>query len=479
LLRRNEPSGPIPPRIITGPRRRQEPAHLKFNVDLRRQMEILRVVGLLLALAAPLWVSGLFFTFEDFDYILPMFIIPIFLLPVVLGLMKVTNNDPVLRFIMSVGLAAKLAACSVFMYMAIYVYNQSADAFHFAEQAEFLARGFTSFGQAPVLYPFWSTNFIIMLISWVYIVVGVAPQAVMVLFALMGYWGQYFLYKAFRTAFPDQEPYTFAMLVFLLPSVVFWTSPAGKDAIIFLGVGLTAYGFALMNHLGGARGYLILAAGLGVCMLVRPHIALLLALSVIIPFVFGEHLTGTSGMILKVVSLPVFAYALFYLASQASTFLSVSDFSQTRELAERVGEANAIGGSSFGTGSIVVRLLLAPFLIFRPLPWEVRNLQSGIASIEATALAFYCYRKRHNFRAALSIWRKNSFVAFVACYSFGFIVVFSAAMTNLGLLARQRIMMVPVALMIFAANIPRTEKAPAFRSARMRRRAQPVRPHAV
>ena len=420
-------------------------------------MQILKVVGMLLALSCPLWLSGLVFVYEGYDYALPLFIIPIFLLPVALAVLKVSDNDPILRMIMFVALAAKMAATAAFMYMAFHIYNTAADALHFSEMGAELARGFTSFGNAPVLYPFWSTNFIIMLISWVYIAVGVAPPAAMVIFAVIGYWGQFFLYRAFRIAFPDQEPYTFAMMVFLLPSIVFWSAPAGKDAIILLGVGLTSYGFALMNRQGGTKGYLLVAAGLGVCMLVRPHIALLLALSVIIPFVFGEHLTGTSGLILKIVSLPVFAYALFYLASQASSFLSVNDFSQTRQLAERVGQANATG-SSFGTGSLAARLLLGPFLIFRPFPWEASNVQSAIASLEATALLLYCYRKRQNFMSAMRLLRKDSFVTFIACYSFGFIVVFSAAMTNLGLLARQRIMMVPIALMIFAVTFPRIVK---------------------
>jgi hypothetical protein len=458
LLRRREPSAPLPPRVIPVACRRISD-HEKYGVDLRNQMQVLKIVGMFLALSAPAWIIALLFTYEGYDYILPLMTIPILLLPVVMLVSKTSSNDSFLRMIMFVALGAKLAACGGFMYLAFNVYNGSADSLHFGQMAETLARGFTSFDQAPVLYPFWSTNFVIMLISWVYIAFGVSFQTVTVLFAMIGYAGQFFLYRAFRTAFPDQEPYTFAMMVFLLPSIVFWSAPAGKDAIILLGVGLTSYGFALLNKHGGARGYLIVAAGLGVCMLVRPHIALLLALSLVIPYVFGEHLTGTSGMILKVATLPVFAYALFYLASQASTFLSVSDFSQTRQLAERVGDANATGGSSFGSSSISVRLLLGPFLIFRPFPWEVRNFQSAIASLEAAGLALYCYRRRYNLIANMRFWRKNAFVGFVVCYSFGFIVVFSAAMTNLGLLARQRIMMVPVALMVFAASLPRIERS--------------------
>jgi hypothetical protein len=448
-----EPRGPLPQRPLGFSRRREE-THNTFGADLRNQVQILKLIGMFLALTCPAWMIALLFTsdYEGFEYLTALFIIPILLVPTLLLVLRVTHKDPFLRMIMFVSIGAKLASCGAYMYLVFKVYGRSADALHYADAATVLVRGFVSFNQAPILYPFWSSNFIIMLIAWVYIVFGVSFQSVTVLFALIGLAGQYFLFKAFQTVFPHQQPYTFGMLVFLLPSITFWSSPPGKDAIILLGIGLVCYGFALMSRRAGFNGYLLVAAGLGVCMLVRPHIALLLAMSVLIPYLVGEHLTGTTGMVLKISSLPIFVLGLLYLATQASSFLSVSDFSQTAELVNRVGEVNAVGGSSVGSMSLPVRVALGPFLMFRPFFWEVHNPQAAVACLEGLLLALYCWRKRHNVKASLRQWRRNSFVTFILCYSVGFIVVFSAAITNLGLLSRQRIMMIPVTLMIFAGT---------------------------
>ena len=52
----------------------------------------------------------------------------------------------------------------------------------------------------------------------------------MVLFAVISFWGQFFFYRAFVLAFPKANRRIAALLLFLFPSIVYWTSAFGKDA---------------------------------------------------------------------------------------------------------------------------------------------------------------------------------------------------------------------------------------------------------
>ena len=46
-----------------------------------------------------------------------------------------------------------------------------------------------------------------------------------------GLWGAYFFYRAFCIAFPEGNRGLYGLLVVLLPSIVYWSSAIGKDAL--------------------------------------------------------------------------------------------------------------------------------------------------------------------------------------------------------------------------------------------------------
>ena len=119
-------------------------------------------------------------------------------------------------------------------------------------------------------------------------------------------------------------------------------------------------------------------------------------------------------------------------------------------------------GTTFGN-SLSYRLLEAPLLLFRPLPWEVRNPQMLISSVEVFCLMMFFWRRRKMARPSWRKCRENPFFLFLWLYFVEFSLLFAGAMTNFGLLARERVMLIPLALMIFMS-----EPIPVIESFRIR-----------
>ncbi len=65
--------------------------------------------------------------------------------------------------------------------------------------------------------------------------------------------GCLFIYLAFRVTFPNSDRRWYAVLLFLFPSLLFWTADVSKEAFMLLGLGLAVYGVALAMQ-GGASG---------------------------------------------------------------------------------------------------------------------------------------------------------------------------------------------------------------------------------
>ncbi len=121
-------------------------------------------------------------------------------------------------------------------------------------------------------------------------------------------------------------------------------------------------------------------------------------------------------------------------------------------------------------------MALAPFLLIRPFPFEVHNFQSAFASIEGLCLlVIFVRRRKVLYRTLLGI-RSNAFSMFLALYTIEFTIIYAAATTNFGLLNRQRVMLLPFALMLFLGD-SRWEAQPVslpVRTFRLRRRSTVV-----
>lgn len=443
---------------------------------------IVKLVGFICVLSAPLWVYGLFFPFpSDFgieNHVPTVLLVLVLVLALELVLIqKISAGDRFTAGVMGVGFLLKLAAVSAYMYMTFRVYEGTADALHYFGEGSRIADEFLLTGVWNFPRPFWSTNLIIIINGILIYLVGPAFQALMIIFATLSFWGQYLLFRAFCIAFPGGQHKIAALLMFCFPSIVFWTAATGKDAVILFFIGACCYGFAKMKERTDPIALVTVLVSLGGVMLVRPHVAAMLAIAFGYAYLLSRNRTGLLGMAAKIVGIPLLLLVSVYLVAQARTFVDLSDIGQTASVLKRVGGLNQFGGSAFGS-SFLYRLVAAPFLLFRPFPWEVRSPQAAIAGIEALGLVIFVWRRREFVRSSLRSWRENAFVLFSWVYILQFSLVFAGALTNFGTLVRQRVMLIPLALMVVLS-----QPLPSVRSLRIppirRRELTPEQRHTI
>ena len=263
---------------------------VKLSLSPRANMT-LNLIGAALVISAPFWLRELFFSYEE-QLPLPLPTVIVVML-IMVGfnfalLLFVTRSRPSLRRIMSVALLAKLAAGGLYVMMVVRVYHYVADMAHYFTLSQTMTSTYVQTGVLTVPDPLLGTNFVSFLTQCLFIVTGPSVAIGVVFFALLAFWGAYLLYRSCCIALPNAVySQALPMLIFFLPSIAFWTASISKDAIVMFGAGMVAYGFAWLNNRLGLRGYLVLAGGMFVVTTVRPHMAGLMALAVIFPYVFG------------------------------------------------------------------------------------------------------------------------------------------------------------------------------------------------
>jgi hypothetical protein len=415
-----------------------------------------KMVGFFCVLTSPFWVYGLFFPFEaDFGIDnIPLTVIPIFALVIVVQLAliwRLSAGDRFIAGVMVVGLVLKFVAVSAFMFMISRVYDGSADNVYYYGSAWRIVDKFSMTGEWTFLRPFWETNFIISLTSWLMFVFGPSFQALMIIFAALSFWGQYLFFRAFCIAFPTGQHRTAAFVMFFLPSIVFWPASIGKDALIFFFIAACCYGFAKLSQQNSLVGLVTVLVSLAGVMLVRPHIAGMLAISLFSAYVLSRNAHDLLGVAAKCFGIPLLLIASVYFFVQANAFLDVKTIQGTTGVISNVAKNNYIGGSAFGN-SLTARLAGAPFLLFRPFLWEARSAQAALAAMEGFVVLIFFWRRRRIIRSSFLSCRAKTFVLFLWLYTLEFTLAFAGAMSNFGLLVRQRVMLLPIALMIVLSH---------------------------
>jgi hypothetical protein len=111
-------------------------------------------------------------------------------------------------------------------------------------------------------------------------------------------------------------------------------------------------------------------------------------------------------------------------------------------------------------------------VLFRPFPFEVRNVQALLTSLEGVSLLALCgLSLRRLARLPLALLRRP-YVAFAVVYTCAFIYAFSS-LVNFGILARERSQLLPMLFVMLC--IPRPVSVDP-RGSRTVTRVQPLIP---
>ncbi len=311
------------------------------------------------------------------------------------------------------------------------------------------------------------TEFLDHFTAFVYTLTGASQLAGFVTFAFLGYLGTIFIVKAAVIAIPSLAARRYAWMCVLFPSIVYWPSSIGKEAVVLLGLGVASYGIAALLTRGRwVSSLLIIGGGLGLAGLIRPHMAgIWVAATVpalVVAFVKNSRspnrgVTGRSvskvGLLLVLV---VAGVGLSILAAATVRFLSpaIDDEASTAdsltlildETTRRTGQA----GSNF-TPPSVSSPMNWPYAVARtltrPLPIEARGAAQLLSAAEMTALLGLFVLSRRRLANLPRMVVSNPYVMFVASALFLTGLAYTS-LANLGILARQKSLIMPFLVLL-------------------------------
>ena len=268
------------------------------------------------------------------------------------------------------------------------------------------------------------------------------------IFATVAFFGQLLLLIAYRRS-KSPHPIAYAIAVLFLPSLVFWPSSVGKDSLMLLFIGLAAYGIAGLLESYRLGPVLPIALGLGGAALIRPHVAALLVGGLVVGLLIVKAPAVPGAQIRRVVLLVAAGAGLVAVAGLALRTLGVAPSAQEidpflTELQRRTTQ----GGSSV-TGTAVRSIVEIPAgmvrVLFRPFPNEAHNAQAFLSSVEGMLFLALILWRLPRMLANLRLIRRRAYLLFSLIYTVAFSVAFSAIF-NLGILARERVQVIPFVL---------------------------------
>ena len=302
-------------------------------------------------------------------------------------------------------------------------------------------------------------------------------------FSFLGFFGLVFFYRATVLAYPLCRRSRLAKLTFLWPSLLFWPSSIGKEALMLFSLGLATYGLANLFE-GRTSGFAELALGVVGAGLIRPHVAGIMFAGAGAAYLVRRSSGGLSGAATKLVVVGCLAAGLFYANSAAQASLGVDGGGGGLTAAlDQTEQQTGQGGAQF-TPARVSSPAELPWavvtVLFRPFPHEAHNVEALIASLESIVLLGFAVASVRDYPAVFSRIRREAYPMMAVGYVLTFSFLFSAV-GNFGILTRQRAQVLPILFILLALPAAKSRVVPAARPMPVldiREASRPTRPSA-
>jgi hypothetical protein len=432
----------------------------------------LPVVGAgFVAIMAVLGGLAVFLNSGSYDVAISMVVLLFILVASVPVLRRLADRDrdPALFRILMWGLVAKMAFSLIRYFVIFTAYGGEADAARYDSDGWTYAQQVRSGNWIPKITSIDNvedaTRRIIKLTGYVYTVTGRSKFGAFFLFSWLAFWGSVLFLRGAKRAFPELDHRRFTYLMMFFPSLLFWPSSIGKDAVMMFLLGVVFYGAGLLLA-PRARliGVVPFALGMSGMVLIRAHVALMACLAVAVATAFaflgGTRAEGATsrGRLVRIVALVVMVAAASVATTQTSRFFTqqAGEATSTEGALQLTLERTQVGKSKFEPVLVTNPVLLPAgtlSVLFRPLPWEARNVGNLIAAAESLLLLGLVLTSLRRLRYwPMSAWRRPILI-FAATYTLLFVVAFSS-IGNGGILARQRVQLLPFVLL--AVSVPAT-----------------------
>jgi hypothetical protein len=374
----------------------------------------------------------------------------------------VAEATPWLVRIMTAGLVLHLLAAPAQIFVVDHFYHGIADWIRYTHQGSILGGNFRRFDfttSGANVRQIVNDGSVSIATGIVMAIVGINELATFLVFSWLSFIGCIFFYRAFSLTFRGANDRRYALMLFLLPSLIFWTADVSKEAIMMFALGLTAYGAAkiLARRRGG---FVLLVPGVAIGVLIRPNELLLIlaafAVAMMVPTAAVRKNLGGSRRILSLILLTVLivlsaALTLRYLHGSGAGSLSL----------QQTNANNQGSGLGFGSSGVPYSTNIATYprdiyeVLFNPLLVNAHGFGELVAALENSAVIVLILISLRNLRMVPRAAFARPYVMLCLTYTAAFIYTF-AALGNLGLIERERVMMFPFLLVLLC--IPRTPK---------------------
>lgn len=372
-----------------------------------------------------------------------------------------------LKGIICLGLVLRVGGALARYAVLFGVYHGSGDARGYYRTGLTYAERFRAFDFSPLWDSsywtnphWWGTQFVSFPSGFVLAIIGPTMLGEFIVFSLFAFLGLVALVVAFRRAFPTVPSARYAAWILLFPSLWYWPSSVGKESIMVLGIGLATLGFV------GVRGrirLLPLLGGLAILISVRPQVAAVFVVCAGLAHWLTGRGSWSFGRVLQGSVILAIGLTTVWYSGRA---LGIGSFDAEglheyvlAEPGRRLGGGSSIEAVPVGWSAAP---LAAINVLLRPFPWEVDNAVMLLSSAEITGLWLLLWWRRRKVATAVGNWRSNRFIAFALAFSLIYAIALGMMLSNLAIIARQRIFVFPFLFLLMA--VPAGQRARAARA---------------
>ncbi len=373
------------------------------------------------------------------------------------------EGDPWLVKILTFALVLHLVAAPTQIFVVDHVYHGVADWTQYTHVGSYLAGNFRHFDftlAGANIRAVVNDGSVSISAGVVMAIVGSNLVATFLVFSWLSFIGTIFFFRAFSLTFKGGDHRRYARMLFFLPSLIFWTADVSKESIMMLSLGLTAYGSArILAKKPGGFAFVVPGAIIGYY--IRPN-ELLLALAgfvvaLMVPSVAAKR---SFGALRRIVTLAILGGLLVI-----SLNLTQHDLGGGSGGSINLQQINANNGqgSGLGYGSSGVAYSNDPITYPRdvytvladPLPINAHGNGERVAAAENLVIIALILISLRNLRMVPRATFARPYLMVCLVYTGAFFYTF-AALGNLGLIERERTMMLPYMLALLC--VPRGPK---------------------
>lgn len=274
----------------------------------------------------------------------------------------------------------------------------------------------------------------------------------MLFYSLLGMLGFLYLLQATKNFIPELSSLSHLKIfgipiypyIFLLPNMHFWSVGIGKDTLLFFSVCLFIH--SVLNIKKRYIGLIIAAA---ISYFLRPHILLFLISGFALAYVLSTKFSINQ----KIIYTSIMFVAFMPLLNTVLEFAKIEQFSteHIENFTSSKSKALSVAGSGVDLASYPYPLKVLTFL-FRPFFFDVNGIPAIIASVENLIQVFLIivFFKSRGF---YFIMRSNYIIR--GCFFYYLIgaLAFAPVMSNLGIIIREKNMLMPAFLIFILASI--------------------------